>query len=97
MDFSDFESGMVIGPSFSETDDLLRAELTALKWPPPDLNPTDHLWEVAEQKLLIVDVQLTNLEQLCDAIMLMDQNECFLHLCNSVPQRIKSILKSNLV
>ncbi len=36
---------------------------------PPDLNPIEHLWDVVEREILIMDVQPTNLQQLCDAIM----------------------------
>ncbi len=41
-------------------------EFTLLKWSPqsPDLNPIEHLWYIR-----IVDVQPTNLQQLCNAIM----------------------------
>ncbi len=51
-------------------------EFTLLKWPPqsPDLNPIEHIWDVAEQEICIMDVQQTNLQQLCDAIVNMDQN-----------------------
>ncbi len=46
-------------------------EFTLLKWPPqlPDLNPIEHLWDVVEREIRIMDVQPTNLQQLCDAIM----------------------------
>ncbi len=46
-------------------------ELTLLKWPPqsPDLNPIEHLWDVVEREIRIMDEQLTNLQQLRDAIM----------------------------
>ncbi len=46
-------------------------EFTVLKWPPllPDLNPIECLWDVVEQEIYIMDMQLTNLQQLLDAIM----------------------------
>ncbi len=60
-------------------------EFTLLKWPPhsPDLNPVEHLWDVVEREILIMDVQLKNLQQLCDAIMTIwtkISEECFQHL-----------------
>lgn len=38
-------------------------ELAALSWPPrsPDLTPIDHIWDVAEQDIYIMDFQTTNL------------------------------------
>ncbi len=46
-------------------------EFTLLKCPPqsPDFNPIEHLWDVVEREIHIMDVQTTNLQQLCDAIM----------------------------
>lgn len=46
-------------------------EFTALKWLPrtPDLNPKEYLWVLMEQRIGIMDAQLTNLEQLRDAVM----------------------------
>ncbi len=57
----------IISEWFLEHDN----EFTLLKCPPqsPDLNPIEHLWDVVERKICIMDVQPTNLQQLCDAIM----------------------------
>ncbi len=65
-----------------------------LKWPSqsPDLNPIEHIWDV----IRIMDVQPTNLQQLCDPIMSIwtkISEECFQHLFESMPRRIKAVLK----
>ncbi len=70
-----------------------------LKWPPqsPDLNPIEHLWDEVEREIHIMDVQTTNLQQLCDAIMTIwtkISEECFQHLVESMPRRIKTVLKA---
>ncbi len=70
-----------------------------LKWPPQslDLNPIEHLWDVVERKICIMDVQPTNLQQLCDVIMTIwtkISEECFQHLVESMPRRIKAVLKA---
>ncbi len=74
-------------------------EFTLLKWPPqsPDLNPIEHLWDVVEREIRIMDVQPTNLQQLRDAIMSIwtkISEECFQHLVESMPRRIKAVLKA---
>ncbi len=70
-------------------------EFTLLKWPPqsPDLNPIEHLWDVVEREIRIMDVQPTNLQQLCDAIMSISE-ECLQHLVESMPRRIKAVMKA---
>ncbi len=85
----------IISDWFLEHDN----EFTLLKWPPqsPDLNPTEHLWDVVEREIRIMDVQLTNLQQLRDAIMSIwtkISEECFQHLFESMPQSIKAVLKA---
>uniref|UniRef100_A0A3B3RJQ1 Transposase Tc1-like domain-containing protein n=1 Tax=Paramormyrops kingsleyae TaxID=1676925 RepID=A0A3B3RJQ1_9TELE len=74
-------------------------EFTVLKWPPqsPDLNPIEHLWDVVERELRALDVHPTNLHQLQDAILSIWANiskECFQHLVESMPRRIKAVLKA---
>ncbi len=71
----------IISDWFLEHDN----EFTLLKWPPqsPDLIPIEHLWDVVEQEIHIMDVQPTNLLQLRDAIMsiwIRISEECFQHL-----------------
>ena len=57
----------IISDWFLEHDN----EFTVLKWPPQsaDLNPIEHLWDVVEREIRIMDVQPTNLQQLRDANM----------------------------
>uniref|UniRef100_A0A673H0H9 Transposase Tc1-like domain-containing protein n=1 Tax=Sinocyclocheilus rhinocerous TaxID=307959 RepID=A0A673H0H9_9TELE len=85
----------IISDWFLEHDN----EFTLLKWPPqsPDLNPIEHLWDVVEREIRIMDVQPTNLQQLRDAIMstwTKISEECFQHLVESMPRRIKAVLKA---
>ncbi len=74
-------------------------EFTLLKCPPqsPDLNPMEHLCDVMEREIRIMDVQPTNLQQLCDAIMSIwtkISEKCFQHLVESMPRRFKAVLKA---
>ena len=41
-------------------------EFTVLQWPPqsPDLNPIEHLWDVVEREICIIDVQPTYMQWL---------------------------------
>ncbi len=58
------------------------------------------LWDVVEREIHIMDVQPTNLQQPCDAIMTIwtkSSEECFQHLVESMPQRIKAVLKAKVV
>ncbi len=85
----------IISDWFPEHDN----EFTLLKWPPlsPDLNPVEHLWDVVEREIRIIDVQPINLQQLRDAIMSIwtkISEECFQHLVESMPRRIKAVLKA---
>ncbi len=84
----------IISDWFIEHND----EFTLHKWPPqsPDLNPIEHHWDVVEREIRIIDVQPTNLQQLRDAIMSIwtkISEECFQHLVESMPRRIKAVLK----
>ncbi len=74
-------------------------ELTLLKWPPesPDLNPIEHFWDVVEWEICIIDVQSTNLQQLRDTILSIwtkISEEYFQHFVESMPLRIKAVLKA---
>ncbi len=85
----------IISDWFLEHDN----EFTLLKWPPqsPDLNPIEQLWDVVEREIHIMDVQPINLLLLCDAIMSIRtkiSEECFQHLVESMPWRIKAVLKA---
>ncbi len=85
----------IISDWFLEHDN----EFTLLKWPPqsPDLNPIEHLWDVVEREICIMDVQPTNLQQMRDAIVSIwtkISEECFQHLVESMIRIIKAVLKS---
>ncbi len=94
-DNAPFHKAQIISDWFLEHDN----EFTLLRCPPqsPDLNPIEHLWDVVEREIHILDVQPTNLQQLCDAIMSIwtkISEECFQHLFESMPWRIKAVLKA---
>ncbi len=74
----------IISNWFLEHDD----EFTLIKCPPqaPDLNPIQHIWDVVQQEIHIMDVQPTYLQQLHDAIMSIwtkISEECLQHLFES--------------
>ncbi len=76
-------------------------EFTLLNWPPqsPDLNPIEHLWDVVEREIRIMDVQPTNLQQLRDVIMSIwtkISDECLQHHVESMPRIIKAVLKAKV-
>ncbi len=53
--------------------------------------------DVVEREICIMDVQPTNQQQLCDAIMSIwtkISEECFQHIVESMPWRIKAALKA---
>ncbi len=59
---------------------------------PPDLNPIEHLWDVVEREIGIMDVQPTNLQQLHDAIMSIRtriSEECFQHLVDLCREELR--------
>ncbi len=77
----------IISDWFLEHDN----EFTLLKWPPqsPDINPIEHLWDVVEREIRIMELR--------DAIMSIwtkISEECFQHLVESIPQIIKAVLKA---
>ncbi len=85
----------IISDWFLEHDN----EFTLLKWPPqsPDLNTIEHLWDVVEREILIMDVQTTNLQQLRNAIMSIwtkISKECFQQLIEYMPWRMKAVLEA---
>ncbi len=76
----------IISDWFLEHDN----EFTLLKWPPqsPALNPIEHLCDVVEREIHIMDVHTTNLQQLRDAILsiwpksLRNVSNTLLNLCH---------------
>ncbi len=83
----------------SQTGFLNMTMSSLLKWPPqsPDLNPIEHLWDVVEREIRIMDVQPTNLQQLGNTIMSIwtkISEQCFQKLVESMPRRIWVVLKA---
>ncbi len=86
----------IISDWFLEHDN----EFTLLKWPPqsPDLNPIEHLWDVVEREIHIMEVQPINMQQMRNTIIMpiwtKISEECFQYLVESMPLRIKALLKA---
>ena len=60
-------------------------------------HPIEHLSDVVEREICIMDVQPTNLQQLYDATLSLWtklSEECFQHLGESMSQIIKAVLKA---
>lgn len=66
-DSAPYHKSLIFSNLIFEHDD----QFTVLEWPPqsPGLNPVEHLWDLVELKIYIMDVWPLNL-QLCDSIML---------------------------
>lgn len=71
--------------------DLLKFRVAQFMVPPEtddiqDLRPKEHLGDVVEQEIHIMDEQPTNLHQLCDVISVWTISvECSKHLVEAVP------------
>ncbi len=87
-DSASCHKAQIISDWFLEHDN----EFTFLKWPPQssDLNQIEHLWDVVEREIRIMDVQPTNLQQLPDAFMSIWTK---IHI-ESMSRRIKAVLKA---
>ncbi len=88
----------IISDWFLEHDN----EFTFLKWPPqlPNLNSIEHIWDVVEREIRIMDLQPTNLQKLCNAIMSIwtkISEECFQHLVEHLVVYIYILLLSKLM
>ncbi len=71
-------------------------EFTLLKWPPhsPDLNPIEHLWDVLEREIHIMDVQPTNLQQLLSCQYGPKSLRNVSTIVESMPRRINAVRKA---
>lgn len=68
-------------------------EFSMLKWSlqSQDPNPIEHLWDVLERVIRILDVQPTNVEELLDAIiraLTQISKECVQNIAESIPRSI---------
>ncbi len=64
----------------------------------PDLNPIEHLWDVVGREIHIMDVQPTNLQQLCDNIMSIwtkISEKCLQHLVESMHEESRQFWRQN--
>ncbi len=79
----------IISDWFLEHDN----EFTLLKWPPqsPDLNPIEHLWDVVEREIHIMD---SNCVMLSCQYGPKSLRKSFQHLVESMSWRIKTVLKA---
>uniref|UniRef100_A0A3Q2PSX3 Mitochondrial ribosomal protein L58 n=1 Tax=Fundulus heteroclitus TaxID=8078 RepID=A0A3Q2PSX3_FUNHE len=76
-----------------------KEEFTVLRLPPqsPDLNAMEHLWEMVEREVRTMAAQPTSQQQLRDAIVsawTKASEESFRHVVESMPQRVKAVLKA---
>ncbi len=67
-------------------------EFTLLKWPPqsPDFNPIEHIWDVVEREIRIMEKLRDDIMSIWTKI----SEECFQHLVEYMPRRIKAVLKA---
>lgn len=79
----------------SQTDSMKMTGFSVLPQS-PDLNSRKHYWNVVEREICSMSVQLTDLQQLCDAIMstLTRHSKEFLE---AMPQRIQPVQRAKWV
>ncbi|KAJ7313589.1 hypothetical protein JRQ81_005106 [Phrynocephalus forsythii] len=77
---------------------LKKLRVKVMDWPrmSPDLNPIEHLWGILKRK--VVAHKVSNIDQLCDVIM-EEWKRTPVATCealvNSLPKRIKAVMKNN--